>query len=59
MKSITAKYDLNVKKHIKWKTFACLYNSCNNSSDTIEVGKNIEEQIVGVMSCFASHEKEG
>ena len=58
MKSLTKKYDPNVKHHIKWKDFSCLYNSCKNSAETIDVGKNIEEQTAVVMSCFASCGKE-
>ena len=43
MKSLTMKYDPDVKHHIKWKAFSCLYNSCNNSVDTFDVGKTREE----------------
>ncbi len=58
MKLTMTKYDPDVKKHYKLKAFSCLSNSCNNSTDTIDIGKNIEEQTVGVMSCFVSRGKE-
>ncbi len=41
IKLLRIKYDHDVKCHIKWKAFSCLCNSCNNSADTIDVGKNI------------------
>ncbi len=58
MRLLTTKYDPDVKHHVKWKAFSCLYNSYKNSADTIDVGKNTEEQTAGVISCFARHEKE-
>ncbi len=33
------KYDPDVKHHVNWKAFFCIYNSCENSADTIDVGK--------------------
>ncbi len=38
--------------------FSRLYYSCKNSTDTIKVGKNVEEQVAGVTSCFVSCGKE-
>ncbi len=51
-------YDPNLKHHKKWKSFSCFYNSCKNSADTTDVGENIEEQTLGVTSCFTSCRKE-
>ncbi len=48
------KYVPNVKHHIRWKAFSCLYNSCDNSADTIDIEKTIEDQTAGVKSCFDS-----
>ncbi len=58
IKLSTLKYDPDVKCHVKWKAFSCLYYSCDNSADTIDVGKNIEKQKAGFTSCFASSWKE-
>ncbi len=58
MKLLTTKYDPDVKHHVKQKAFSCLYNSCTNSADNFDVRKNVEDQTVGVTSCFASHGKE-
>ena len=49
IKLLTTKYDPDIKHHVKWKAFFCFYNSCDNSTVTIDVGKNIEEQTAGVM----------
>ncbi len=34
MKLLMTKYDPDVKRHLKWKAFYCLCNSCDNFADT-------------------------
>ena len=52
MKSLMTKYDPDVKHHVKWKAFSCLYNSCNSSADTFGRRETREKQTAGVTSCF-------
>ena len=58
MKLLMTKYEPNLKHHVKWKAFSCLYNRCKNPADTIDIVKKIEEQTAGIISCFASFGQE-